>query len=173
MLGWLTDVVQLHRGMARNAGVELELDLPAHTVMIDTYPDALAQIVSNLLKNAIEACGAGDSITAGVRAEVYRSRRFGMDVFIRDTGPGLPAEVYEHLTEAKTSDKGADHQGIGLQVAFRLAEEIGGFIDVSSTRGLGTEFTVFLPAGPRQLLSTLHSRRSSYSLRRILIGKNL
>ena len=148
-VGWLTDVAQLHRGMARNAGVELNLDLPAHTVMIDTYPDALAQIVSNLLKNAIEACASGDSITAGIRGEVYRSRQFGIDVFVRDTGPGLPSDVYEHLTEPKTSHKGGDHQGIGLQVAFRLADEMGGFIDVSSTRGLGTEFTIFLPRTPR------------------------
>ena len=110
-----------------------------------TEQDKLTQITSNLLKNAIEACEAGDEVLMGVRAGVYRDGRLGVEVYVEDTGPGLTNEVLQNLTVAKQSTKGDGHQGLGMQVAFKLAAELDGALDVRTELGQGTTFSLFLP----------------------------
>jgi signal transduction histidine kinase len=123
----------------------LHASIPDHDVVIETDQDKLTQVVTNLVKNAIEACGPGDEVLLGVRAGVYRDGRVGAEVFVEDTGPGLNDEVLENLEGAKRSSKGGDHQGLGIQVAFKLAEELEGALDVRTESGQGTTFSLFLP----------------------------
>lgn len=143
---WLTQVAELHSGYAQQVNVRIDTELAEREVSVPTQSEKLAQIVGNLVKNAIEACSGGDLVTLGARGGVFRDGRMGIEVFVRDTGPGLPDEVLSHLAEAKATQKGSDHQGIGLQVAFKLAAELDGAIDVRSEPGQGALFTLFLPA---------------------------
>lgn len=143
--GWVTNLAELHSGYAAEHGVALHTILPTQAVVVTTQSDKLTQIISNLVKNAIEACTAADEVTVGARGGVVREGRLGVELFVQDSGPGLNDEVLQNLTVAKRSSKGGDHQGIGLQVAFKLTAELDGALDVRSELGQGTTFSLFLP----------------------------
>ena len=80
-----------------------------------------------------------------MRSGVVRDGHVGVEFFVEDTGSGLSDDVLQNLTAAKRSTKGGDHQGIGLQVAFKLTAELGGALDVRTEAGQGTTFSLFLP----------------------------
>ena len=142
---WATRMAELHSGFASDHRVPLHTSVPDQDLVIETDQDKLTQVLTNLVKNAIEACGPGDEVLLGVRAGVYRDGRVGAEVFVEDSGPGLSGEVLENLEGAKRSSKGGDHQGLGIQVAFKLAEELEGALDVRTESGQGTTFSLFLP----------------------------
>ncbi len=145
---WLRQITELHSGYAAERGVPLNTDFPETAVTIHSQQDKLTQILTNLLKNALEACVDGDDVTVGYRTGVYRNGRLGAEVVVADSGPGLPEEALANLTVAKRSSKGGDHQGVGLQVAFALADELDGALDVRTGAGQGTTFTLFAPIDP-------------------------
>ncbi len=142
---WSARLAELHSGYAAEHGVPLHTRLPAQSVTVRTESDKLTQVISNLVKNAIEACAAGDEVLLGVRTGVYRDGIQGVEIFVEDSGPGLSEEVLADLAGVKVTHKGGDHQGVGLQVAFRLSAELGGALDVRTEQGQGTTFSLFLP----------------------------
>jgi signal transduction histidine kinase len=60
----------------------------------------------------------------------------------------LPRAVLDRLAEPKQSTKGGDHAGLGLRIVHRLVGELKGSIDVRTSTGAGTTFTVHLPLKP-------------------------
>lgn len=140
-------VFELHRGYAEDHDVDLRLDLAAGSLAITSDEQRLAQILNNLVRNAIEA-SQGESVTVASSVGVFREGREGVEISVRDTGPGLPREVLERLAEPKQSTKGGDHAGLGLHIVHRLVSEMKGSIDVRTSSGRGTTFTVYLPLKP-------------------------
>lgn len=149
---WIANLTELFSGYALQAGVELSAQTTGIVGSLETQTDKLSQILSNLLKNAIEACQAGDEVTLGARAGVYRDGVVGVELYVEDEGPGLSNDVLENLAGLKASSKGGEHQGVGLQVAFRLAIELQGALDVRTLVGQGTTFSLFLPRMPTSQL---------------------
>lgn len=141
-------VFELHRGYADDHGVELALELSPGSVLLASDEQRLAQILNNLMRNAIEASSDAE-VCLGGEVGVFREGREGIEVYVRDTGPGLSREVLERLAEPKESAKGGEHAGLGLHIVHRLVAELQGGIDVRTASGRGTTFTVFLPLGPR------------------------
>jgi len=144
----LRQVTELHRGYADAAAVELEAMLQTTAVMVESDENQLTQVLTNLLKNAIEACRSGDLVTVSLTADVYRNGRHGLEVMVQDSGPGIEPEVLAHLTEPKQSLKGSDHSGLGLAIVYRMVNSLGGSMDVRSSASLGTTFSIFLPHVP-------------------------
>lgn len=144
----LRQVTELHRGYADAAGVELEAMLHTSSVMVESDENLLNQVMTNLLKNAIEACRSGDLVTVGLTADVYRNGLHGLEILVQDSGPGIEPEVLAHLAEPKRSGKGDDHSGLGLAIVYRIVNSLGGSIDVRSSASLGTTFSIFLPHTP-------------------------
>ena len=142
---WLARLAELHSGYAAEHGVPLHTNLPGHPLLVLTQQDKLTQILSNLVKNAIEACDPGDEVLLGLRGGIYRDGRVGIEIFVEDTGTGLTDSVLQNLREPKQSFKGGEHQGIGMQVAFKFAQELDGALDVRTEVGQGTTFSLFLP----------------------------
>ena len=152
---WLSQVCELHQGYAQQHNVNLSFSGSLHEPQkINVQTNLLHQILSNLLKNAIEAC-ATDTQIHGVSGQVgrvvlschlgiLRNSVSGTLIEIEDNGHGLPAAVLESLGEVQTSSKGGDHQGVGLSVVVRLAEEMAAQLDVVS-HPQGTRFGLFLP----------------------------
>jgi len=140
-------VFELHRGYAGDHDVELELELSTGALRIATDEQRLAQVLNNLMRNAIEA-SADETVCIGTAVGVFREGREGVQVFVRDTGPGLPREVLERLADPKESTKGGEHAGLGLHIVHRLVRELHGGIDVRTAPGVGTTFTIFLPLKP-------------------------
>jgi signal transduction histidine kinase len=140
-------VFELHRGYAEDHDVDLRLDLAAGSLAVTSDEQRVAQILNNLTRNAIEA-SAGQSVTVGSSVGVFREGREGVEISVRDTGPGLPRAVLERLAEPKQSTKGGDHAGLGLHIVHRLVSELKGSIDVRTSSGRGTTFTIYLPLKP-------------------------
>lgn len=138
-------VAALQRHDAEERDVVVALDLPRGPVLAVSDAERLTQVVVNLLRNAVEALHGGGNVTLSALAGVYRSGAEGVEVGVRDNGPGLPSAVLEQLFAPKLSSKGGDHQGLGLHIVHRLVGELAGHIDVRTTER-GTAFTIFLPA---------------------------
>jgi signal transduction histidine kinase len=105
-------------------------------------PDRLLQVLSNLVVNAVQH--AGDRA-----ALALATRRTGDAVVIdvSDTGPGIPADALPHVFDrfyrGTTRAGGA---GLGLAIADSLTRAMSGRLTVSSVPGVGTTFTVRVPA---------------------------
>lgn len=139
-------VQELHLGYAADHDVDLDLVIRPGAVVVSSDEQRLAQILNNLVRNAIEAA-SGESVTIGTDTGVFREGREGVEIYVTDTGPGLPRAVLERLADPKESSKGGDHAGLGLHIVHRLVRELGGNIDVRTASGQGTSFSLFLPLG--------------------------
>ncbi|MCF7797409.1 MAG: GHKL domain-containing protein [Candidatus Marinimicrobia bacterium] len=105
----------------------------------------LHQAMNNLVKNALEATTAGDTIT--LHAETQ-----GEEVLIRisDTGAGIPAEAQNRLFDLFYSTKDSGN-GIGLALVHKIINDHEGSIEVASKPHKATIFTIRLPAAQTQL----------------------
>lgn len=136
--------VELARPAAAAAGLELDAELPP-TVAARGDPDQLAQVIGNLLQNAIRYTPAGGRIS--VRAE----RRPGdILVSVANTGDAIPEADLPHIFERfyrveKSRDRARGGAGIGLAIVRQLVEGAGGTVGAESRDGL-TRFWFSLPA---------------------------
>jgi signal transduction histidine kinase len=119
--------------------VVVEPDLPA----IVTDPGKLKTVLRNLVHNALKFTTRGHvTISAGMGPG-------GTVVFgVRDTGRGIPAEALPYVFEMfrQVPGSGGGGVGLGLHIVRRFVEALGGSVDVTSTVGMGTCFTVTMPA---------------------------
>ncbi|MEW2296927.1 sensor histidine kinase [Streptomyces sp. NPDC006743] len=108
-------------------------------------PRGLVTVVGNLVDNALDAVAATPH--ARVEVELLTQGRSAV-LRVRDTGPGIPAELRELVfTEGWSTKRPPAHgkRGIGLSLVRRLAERQGGSATVGTAHGGGAEFTVVLP----------------------------
>ena len=129
-------------------GHALELHLPPAPLYANVDPTRLAQVLSNLLNNAIKYTARGGRIRiSGEAGEEHVS------LTVEDTGVGIPAEMLPLVFDMFTQfpghrDRSHGGLGIGLTLAKRLVELHGGTIEARSTGpGQGSTFTVRLPSG--------------------------
>jgi signal transduction histidine kinase len=146
-------VIQLLRPTAEQKGIRFSSDVhPAVPPMIVGDVGRLRQILLNLISNAIKFTDEG-RVTAGVRADSTP----GVLVFtVDDTGIGIPAdklasvfEDFEQLSSSSYRPRGGT--GLGLGIARRLVERMGGRISVESEPGRGSrfQFTIRFERPPR------------------------
>ena len=140
----LARLTEVHRGLAGERGAELLLVVPPGPLMVQSDADQVAQIVTNVLKNALES-GRGHQVRVEGIGAAFRDGREGVYIVVSDTGPGIPREVLARLGQPQPSTKGGDHMGVGLQVVQRLVAALGGSIDVRAGTEQGTSFGIFLP----------------------------
>lgn len=128
----------------RQKGLAVRLDLPDTPLQLTTDRLKIRQILMNLLSNAVKFTEGGE-VTVDVRAEP------GEALFrVTDTGLGIRPEQLERIFEPFwQADAGRTRRtggtGIGLAVAWRLAELLGGSLEVQSAYGSGSTFTLRLP----------------------------
>jgi len=125
------------------AGLTLQTDVP-DTLPAQADPDRLAQVLANLLSNAVRYTPAGGSIT--VRAE---RRPDDLLVSVANTGEGIPAEDLDRVFERfyrveKSRDRARGGAGIGLAIVKQLVESSGGRVGAESRDGT-TRFWFSLP----------------------------
>ena len=126
------------------AGLRLDTDLPP-ALPARADPDRLAQVIANLLSNAVRYTPQGGLIS--VRVE---RRPSDVLVSIANTGEGIPAEDIDHVFERfyrveKSRDRARGGAGIGLAIVKQLVEGIGGRVGAESGDGQ-TRFWFSLPA---------------------------
>ena len=126
-------------------GLTLECHLPPEAEGIwEGDPARLRQMLTNLLSNAVKFTGSGS-----VSVEVARSQQ-GLDIAVTDTGPGIEPDhlprlfgKFSQADESVTRRFGGS--GLGLAICRELAVLMGGDVDVVSTVGAGSTFTLRLP----------------------------
>jgi two-component system, NtrC family, sensor histidine kinase HydH len=101
--------------------------------------DQFAQAVQNLLNNAVEA-----SEKSGIRVSTRRREDGGAEIEIEDTGAGIAPENLERIFDLYFTTK-AEGTGLGLSLVQRIIAEHGGRVQVRSTPGAGSCFTLCLP----------------------------
>ena len=142
-------VCELASGTAHQYGVVIGQRLHNEPLVVHSDRDRLTQVLTNLIKNAIEALGEHEGVDGRVEVVtatgIYRAGREGVEVRVQDNGRGLPSEVLGKLFEPKLSNKGGAHEGLGLHIVKRLVDDMLGEIDVRTSPDSGTEFALFLP----------------------------
>ena len=127
--------------MNMKEGVELLLDLPGQEITIATDPTRLSQVINNLVNNAIKFTSEGN-ICIGYRPATCNC----VKIFVEDTGTGMAKEVIEHIFDRfYKGDAFKQGTGLGLAICRTIAERFKGKIEVASTPGKGTRFTIILP----------------------------
>ncbi len=137
--------VELVTPAMAQAGLNVDLDVPPTSLVARGDPDGLAQVLANLLQNALRYTPRGGSV--GIVAEQHPGQVL---VAISNTGPGIPAEDLPHVFERfyrveKSRDAARGGAGIGLAIVRQLVESFGGTVGVESTDER-TRFWVMLPA---------------------------
>lgn len=124
--------------------IALELNLSESMPPIRSSVTHLQQILTNLLKNAVEALPPKGRIALSTDSGVMVNGRLFAAITIADNGPGIPETVMRQLFSPVASQKGAGHSGLGLSITKKLIDEIGGSIVCKSNRN-GTQFQVLIP----------------------------
>ncbi|SHN15152.1 PAS domain S-box protein [Rhizobacter sp. OV335] len=135
------------RPTAEAKGLRLLVRLPPQDVSVDSDARALQQIVLNLVSNAVKFTESG-TVTVTLDAPDAT----GVSVSVSDTGPGIGADEQARLFQAftrvgsATSRSRIEGTGLGLYLSRKLAELLGGRIELDSECGRGSCFTLHLPA---------------------------
>lgn len=153
----IADVVDSLRVQAQRRNIEIQLDVPPDLPEIVADENLVRIVVRNLLSNAIKFSYDGGHVCIHAWQE---SDALWFDV--QDNGVGIPQEAIPHLFSKffrvpSPNVAGAQGTGLGLALAKEAVLAHGGRIDVESTHGKGSRFTVELPLavdpGERGLLN--------------------
>jgi len=139
-------VVADHRAGAEAAGLTLDTHIPDVEVPVHGDPVRLAQVIDNLLTNALKFTPAGGRVEVGVEPEDGQ-----VALVVRDTGAGVGPDMLPRLFETfaqadRTLDRSGGGLGLGLAIVKGLAELHGGTATAASDGpGRGSTFTVTVP----------------------------
>ncbi len=140
----LRESVAEYADRATNKGVKLELDLPeAASLSASIDPDRMAQVLGNLLDNALRVTPSNGWIRVGLSREADELR-----LSVADTGPGLSAEAKQHAFDRfyqERDSKGGS--GLGLAIVKMLVELHGGSVSAENHAQGGAQFEISLPLG--------------------------
>ena len=142
------DVCELLDGVARDHDVTMVKQLSGRMIPVVMDPRTVHRCLMNLVTNAIDACifdpdiDKDHQVTVTTEREETGTIRFD----VKDNGCGMSEEVRSKLFSSFFSTKGVKGTGLGLLVTAKLVEEHKGTIDVASTEGEGTTFSIRFPA---------------------------
>ena len=138
------EVAQQLEPMVRKKGLEVTYRVSDDSMLLHTDRTKLKQILLNLLSNAVKFTHVG-----WVRLEATRSDDF-VRIVVSDSGIGIKSEHldaiwedFRQIDQSRTREFGGT--GLGLSITRKLLERLGGKVQVESTYGVGTTFTVWLP----------------------------
>lgn len=129
-----------HQPMFR--AISLEKKIPIELPQISADANQLSQVLMNLLLNAAQAMPEGGTIT--ISAEKVKFDE-SVEIAIRDTGQGIPADILPHVFEPFFTTKRGKGTGLGLSISQAYVRSHGGDIRVNSLPGQGTTVRFTLP----------------------------
>lgn len=129
----------------RTAEVSLEMDVPAHPVMISGEAEKLDRVMINLMSNAVKFTPPMGRVTVRLSVEANWAI-----IEVADTGYGIPEEDLDRLfsqffRSSVSEERHIQGTGLGLSIVRSIVEGHGGQIEVFSTVNVGTTFRVYLP----------------------------
>ena len=141
---WLQKVLLPWKQSAQQKRLRWIEEIPTGLPVIQADADRLAQAVGNLVSNAIKYTPPGGVITVSAGTKDSESW-----VRVSDTGPGIPVnereKIFQPFYRGGQGQRFPQGMGLGLSIARDLATAHGGRIELESTPGLGSQFTIWLP----------------------------
>jgi signal transduction histidine kinase/ActR/RegA family two-component response regulator len=140
-----------------NNRVKVVVDIPRQPLIVRASEAHLVRAITNLVRNAVEAIPGEGEVTVkvvGLRVVEATSGYETVEpgdyavVTAKDNGRGIPSQDISRVFEPFFSKKRlGDHSGsgLGLSVVHGVVKEHEGFVDVTSTEGVGTTFTLYFP----------------------------
>jgi signal transduction histidine kinase len=143
-----TNVVEVLRHEATPGGISLEFANANGACEVAANGEAVSDILSNVVLNAIEAAGRGGHVRMHLHPESH-----SCTVAVEDDGPGIPSSNREKILKPFFTTK-ARGTGLGLAIVVRRLEEIGGELQIDSPirEERGSRFRVILPLVPKESL---------------------
>jgi PAS domain S-box-containing protein len=119
----------------------------AEEILLDSYPGALAQILTNLVVNCLTHAFDPGNTNPSVTISAVRHNESEVVMTVSDNGKGIPEKHMVKLFDPFfTTKRGQGGSGLGLHIVYNLVTgRLGGTINVESTIGSGTIFRVFFP----------------------------
>ncbi|GEM_PF-5686100 len=155
---------------ARRRSISLADEIASELPQISSNSDRLAQVLFNLVGNAVKYVADGGSVLvraaictpstcrqlARIRERLQQSRSFSaadcLVIEVIDDGPGIAADelgrVFDEFFRGRLTERTTKGSGLGLTIAARLTRLLGGTLEVDSTPGEGTTFYLILPVEP-------------------------
>lgn len=147
----LHQAVEAHRADAAKRGIEMRLQVPAHTAEMRISPRALRSMLDHLISNAIKfnRCGGRVDLSCDIGTTVPD----GVEIAVADTGIGIAQEdqarIFDVFTQADSSlARNYGGLGMGLALLKRLVHLCGGTIALESAPAKGSRFILRLPRAP-------------------------
>lgn len=143
---WLMAVLLPWRTAAHNKGLDWSADVPRELPALTIDPDRMAQVVGNVLSNAVKYTPEGGRIAVRATADEEAVR-----IAVTDNGPGIAPEeqalVFEPFYRTRHPQRFSEGLGLGLSIARSLTEAHGGTLTLVSAPGEGSTFVITLPRG--------------------------
>ena len=141
---WLLPLLLPWRAVALEKGLLWQTEIPSDLPTLDMDPDRMAQVLGNLISNAIKYTPEGGKVTVTAGGD-----ETAVALAVCDTGPGIdPAEqerVFEPFYRSQQQRRFPQGLGLGLTIARDLVTAHGGTLTLDSTPGQGSCFTITLP----------------------------
>jgi len=144
----VADVLSLTNHLLRTGGITVYPDYAEHLPWVSVDRNQIKQVLLNLIHNAMHAMPAGGNLYLSTAFQ-RNDQRDGVTIMIRDTGVGIAPEhiprLFEPFFTTRSHEGGT---GLGLSVSYGIILNHGGRIDVQSSLGEGSTFTIWLPVEP-------------------------
>lgn len=137
--------VRINRPLAGQKRITIEMQIESNLPRMNVDRGKISQVLNNLLTNAVKYSHVETEVTVDTRRV-----EGGILISVQDQGQGIPEQDMAKLFQpfGKTSVQataGEKSTGLGLLIVKKIVEGHGGRIDVTSTVGRGSRFSVFLP----------------------------
>jgi protein-histidine pros-kinase len=168
----LQQSVEVNAGYAEKCEVRFVLDAGSADDRVMVDPDRLMQVVTNILSNAAKFSPPGCDVLIRVRPGPTSIR-----VEVEDSGPGISeafkGRIFEKFAQADASaTRRFEGSGLGLSIARKLIEAMGGTIDFTTVPGRGTIFYIELPRIDATLTVLRNNRLSETAAHQVLLTAN-
>ncbi|MBM3602676.1 MAG: PAS domain-containing protein [Alphaproteobacteria bacterium] len=156
------DLVPLVREVVRGLEMQskhrqmpIQLTLPDHLMLLGD-DDQLAQVIRNLLDNALKYGRSGTPIQLTAQQVAAEGDGVNWEITVQDQGDGIPPEALPRLSERfyrvdKARARSIGGSGLGLAIVKHILQRHGGSLKVDSVLGQGSTFTLHLPATHKAL----------------------
>jgi signal transduction histidine kinase/HD-like signal output (HDOD) protein len=124
--------------------IKISLDLDERITNLQSNANALKQIYTNLIKNAVEALPAKGKLMVYTQDYVNVDGKEHIELIVADDGPGISTDILPQLFSPVETTKGEGHAGLGLNIVKNLVGKLHGSISCRSS-DKGTSFHILLP----------------------------